>query len=562
MLTILLSSTETNVAELLNKTLEDLDIFRKRNLELQARLENLKIDQQQVLKNFQQHIIKADEFVRNDKVDYVVQKEDPPAQYEILRRRISNNIKELRSFINSEVIKLQILASMNAPELLPSLHHILDLVAQHIRWLLHDMNKLAEADGYATWREKEVNKLNNLVQRRFYHLQNPPDCRKAKKAVCNLNVYCGFGCQLHHIVFCFIVAYGTQRTLILKSDEWNYHIDGWEEVFKPISNTCIDINEEDSTDWPGDAHSQVLNLPLINSILPRPSYLPLAIPEDLAPRLIRLHGNPFVWWVGQILKYVYRPQEKTAAFLQNATANLSFKRPLVGVHVRRTDKIGIEASYHSIEEYMNVVDEYYNQLELKEKINKRRIYLATDDPKVIVEARTKYPHYEILGDPVISETATLSIRYSPTSLEGVILDVYMLSMSDFIVCTFSSNMCKLAYEIMQNHFWDASTKWKSLDDMYYFGGQSLHICMVVMAHDTHRFGEIQLMPGDLVSIFSNLWNGYFRGRNLRTNQTGLFPTFKVKDKVATAKFPPYPETYNRMEKKGFLAYIVVKLRYI
>lgn len=74
----------------------------------------------------------------------------------------------------------------------------------------------------------------------------------------------------------------------------------------------------------------MLTLPIIDSISPRPPFLPLAIPEDLAPRLIRLHGEPIVWWVGQFLKYLLRPQEKTSALIQNAIANLGFKRPIVG----------------------------------------------------------------------------------------------------------------------------------------------------------------------------------------------------------------------------------------
>lgn len=110
------------------------------------------------------------------------------------------------------------------------------------------------------------------------------------------------------------------------------------------------------------------------------------------------------------------------------------------VHVRRTDKVGTEASFHGIEEYMNEVEEYYNQLELKQQVDKRRIYLASDDPKVITDAKNKYPHYEILGDPLISKTAAVSSRYSDTSLNGIILDIHMLSMSDYLVCTFSSQV--------------------------------------------------------------------------------------------------------------------------
>lgn len=60
------------------------------------------------------------------------------------------------------------------------------------------------------------------------------------------------------------------------------------------------------------------------------------------------------------------------------------------MHVRRTDKIGTEASFHPLEEYMKHVEEWYDQQEYNGvEITRRRIYLATDDPNVITEARTK-----------------------------------------------------------------------------------------------------------------------------------------------------------------------------
>ena len=55
------------------------------------------------------------------------------------------------------------------------------------------------------------------MQRRLHHLQNPKDCSSARKLVCSLSKACGFGCQMHHAMYCFIVAYGTERTLILQS---------------------------------------------------------------------------------------------------------------------------------------------------------------------------------------------------------------------------------------------------------------------------------------------------------------------------------------------------------
>lgn len=36
-----------------------------------------------------------------------------------------------------------------------------------------------------------------------------------------------------------------------------------------------------------------------------------------------------------------------------------------------------------------------------------------------------------------------------------------------------------------------------------------------------------LKVGDQISVAGNHWDGYSKGRNLRTNQVGLYPSFKV-----------------------------------
>ena len=57
--------------------------------------------------------------------------------------------------------------------------------------------------------------------------------------------------------------------------------------------------------------------------------------------------------------------------------------------MRRTDKIGTEAAFHSIDEYMPHVQEYFKLLERRQTVDKRRVYLATDDPYVLHEAMEK-----------------------------------------------------------------------------------------------------------------------------------------------------------------------------
>ena len=60
------------------------------------------------------------------------------------------------------------------------------------------------------------------------------------------------------------------------------------------------------------------------------------------------------------------------------------------IHVRRTDKVGAEAAFHKIDEYMSHVDEYYNILEKRQHVDRRRVYIASDDSSVIDDAKRKY----------------------------------------------------------------------------------------------------------------------------------------------------------------------------
>ena len=97
----------------------------------------------------------------------------------------------------------------------------------------------------------------------------------------------------------------------------------------------------------------MVELPVLDSLSPRPPYLPLAVPADLANRLGRLHGDPFVWWAGQLLHYLLRPQRATQLMLDDIVSRLDgFKSPIVGIHIRRTDKVIIMSKIHCIFKYI------------------------------------------------------------------------------------------------------------------------------------------------------------------------------------------------------------------
>ena len=72
-------------------------------------------------------------------------------------------------------------------------------------------------------------------------------------------------------------------------------------------------------------------------------------------------------------------------YQQNLTFSLCPRR----VHVRRTDKVGTEAAFHPIEEYMVHVEEHFQLLARRMQVDKKRVYLATDDPSLLKEAKIK-----------------------------------------------------------------------------------------------------------------------------------------------------------------------------
>lgn len=198
------------------------------------------------------------------------------------------------------------------------------------------------------------------------------------------------------------------------------------------------------------------------------------------------------------------------------------------LHIRRTDKSS-EAAFHNIEEYMPHVEEFYKIYELQHGMDnvERRIYLASDEPKVFAEAKQKYPSYRFINDDRNAQKASLSKRYTPDSAKGVVLDIYFLSQCDFVVCTFSSQICRLVYELMQTRYSDGSWRFKSLDDVYFFGGQRPHNVLAVFDHSPLYSYEIEMKKGDLIGLAGNHWNGYSKGTNVRTKRSGLFPSYKV-----------------------------------
>lgn len=65
-------------------------------------------------------------------------------------------------------------------------------------------------------------------------------------------------------------------------------------------------------------------------------------------------------------------------------------------------------------------------------------------------------------------------------------------------------VCRLAYEIMNSKNTDASQNFRSLDDIYYFGGQQEHRVEAIWPHNATKENELNLTVGDIIAIAGTL----------------------------------------------------------
>nr|XP_027206791.1 alpha-(1,6)-fucosyltransferase-like isoform X2 [Penaeus vannamei]XP_027206792.1 alpha-(1,6)-fucosyltransferase-like isoform X2 [Penaeus vannamei] len=454
---------------------------------------------------------------------------EPFMEAEQMRRQVGRDVRHTWQFLK---FHLRNLSSSNN-----NLTTVLEDLEHYFRVTSHDLTRLNEVDGFREWREKEAAALSALVQHRLHILQNPPDCASAKKIYCDFKAAGrGIGSQLHHLSYCFLASYGTQRTLILDTKNYNGNPEGLETFFLPLSDTCTSYNKSQMVAWPGKKDSPVVQFPAWDRPNPRPNYFPKSIPKDISERLVRLHGDPFAWWMGQFFKYAMRTNKDFQDYIDNQAREMGYESPVVGLQIRRSDKLIREAVYIDLSVYMQEVDEFYKQLELRQPVAQRRIFLATDDPEVISEIKKRYPEYKVLYNPDSVDSTRMKERKKASSVRYLLADVYFLSRSDFLVCGMTSNICRLSYELMQSLHADASTRVSSVDRDYYFHYEVGNVVKARFPHKPRRPEEIELQRGDLVDRYDipshfaghpSKNDGFQWGTNTRTKKHGFYPAYKT-----------------------------------
>ncbi|ROT63709.1 hypothetical protein C7M84_018389 [Penaeus vannamei] len=242
-----------------------------------------------------------------------------------------------------------------------------------------------------------------------------------------------------------------------------------------------------------------------------------------------------------------RMTEGFQEYVEKLGARLGFESPIVGIQVRRTDKLRLESRFIGIEEYMEIVHDFFNDLEVRgTNVTTRRIYLATDDLNVIQEAKKKFPNYKFVFNEDSVASASLGRRGSVDNMKYLMADILFLSRSDFLVCGMSSNICRLAYELMQTLHSDATRKLVSLDLPFCIHSQSAHEVEARFPHTPRSGREIALQKGDRVvrsvyyySKHRNSLDGFWHGTNRRTRKTGFYPIYKTVEVQSLADTPSF-----------------------
>jgi len=238
-----------------------------------------------------------------------------------------------------------------------------------------------------------------------------------------------------------------------------------------------------------------------------------------------------------MIGYLFRFNDTITNNLILEEKKIDFSTPIVGVHIRRTDKIGTPgggtmSKEFQVEVYMQEVEGWFKQYEMSHNKTKRQIYLATDEPEVLNEVHAKYPDYTTYDSIKITESAATTARSSAESVLGVIHDVHLLACTHFVVCTHTSNICGLVYELLHYKHGEASHMLHSLDRPYSTYPYVYNTPYEAMLADNNT----NLKRGDLLetynidkSYFSQSGNSYLLNTyNKRTKEKHPFQKYKLK----------------------------------
>ncbi|EEC04076.1 glycoprotein 6-alpha-L-fucosyltransferase, putative, partial [Ixodes scapularis] len=446
------------------------------------------------------------------------------------------SLRELQRFLTAH-LRTAIVRAPNA--LAVRLAAISAEAREHVQLLAGNLKMLAHETGLTKRKRASLFKLKQHVRRSIEKNQNERNCSQV--LTCRLSNRYGFSSAIHDVLWCLVRGLQLGRPVVVDSEPWHYAPSGWSSVFLPLSFACPEKPDPESR-WPGENSGTLVGPDAQRSSfrsVSRARSAILELPPVLAEHLVLLHGDPYAWWFGQLMAYIMRPSKELLDLVGDAKRSLKFRSPIVGLHIRRTDKEA-EASFHQVEEYMEHVEGLLRLDGTLSKTLRAHSFIVTSKFR-------RFPNYVFLGDKAASETArNPDTRYNPDALKALLKDVSLLSECDLVICTLSSGVCRVVYELMQARRTDASMQVISLDVDYFYAFVQFPPRRVLYEHRALNHKELWLRSGDIVERLGDhsvigearrkkMWDGYSVGTLPGTILTGLYPLYKTVPQVRVTK---------------------------
>ncbi|KAH8023089.1 hypothetical protein HPB51_010873 [Rhipicephalus microplus] len=339
---------------------------------------------------------------------------------------------------------------------------------ERLHHLAAEMKTMAHLTGILKRKRQALFQLKNKVRRAIDRNQNEGNCSQA--LVCRLANPYGFSSAIHDVLWCLAQGMSQGRPVLVDSEPWHYAPSSWHHAFLPLSFACP-ARTEPRSQWPGENLSSTPQLPLMLMQIMWGSFYTHKHYPSTPPT--EAHITPTY----DNVKRQHILQETTQERVLRTSSPNGIPSPNLLLHVRRTDKES-EASFHDAEEYMEHAEAFFAAAGPRVP---RRVFVATDEPDVFHELRqrrvqivfhyyiSRFLNYSFIGDEAASGAArNHRTRYSLQSLLLLARDLVLLSECDLVVCTLSSGVCRVVYELMQARRTDASAHLVSLDVDYFY----------------------------------------------------------------------------------------------
>lgn len=321
----------------------------------------------------------------------------------------------------------------------------------------------------------EPSVINNELSIHRCSLENIDACQEISNQTIlfRLNWHAGLASEWNNLIRAFVYAVHTRRRLLIDDQYWNYGSLG--EFFN--------ISQGRFSPWlPASSYCSerqfihLINYPIDKNFVPK--HLTIGRDVNKAFTTLDLFMKPLEGALDRSLEarrilaqYFWKTlNAETRDFMNGYMTSIFAENITFGIHIRRGDKLREEAKSISMEEYITGVEYFVKKglklfwkidlcmgfVLLEGMISKPRVYVASDESDVINQLRNLKPDWEFIqfSDPsrpfnghqqAAFNRLPASVKIQSTRI--LLTEMEILSRVKYLICTFSSNICRFIQTI-------------------------------------------------------------------------------------------------------------------